>query len=174
MTPSSLITGIITELGVATTSVDDVTADGTIDLAAFFRSKGVSESKLANSVAPTTVPPGNLQSIAYEYSLIGVLIINLPRCKGFVRLDANLLGEYVLSQANVRQLLGYGDESLQEAIVDLDIKEVRYTYSFIAILLVTYHCRLGRRWQYQLCLYRRIEKICEESRCEASFTVCKQ
>jgi hypothetical protein len=106
VTPSSLITGIITELGVARAAKpeDAVSAaeiaDGVIDLTSFLRARGVAESKLAKAVIPTTVPPG------------------------FQRLDESILGSYVLSVNKLYKLLGYTTESVADAAGALKVTEV--------------------------------------------------
>ena len=82
VTPSSLIRGVITEVGVAEAAAD-AGSDGVIDLAAFLRSKGHAE-RCTKAVAPTAMP------------------------SGFVRLDEAGIAAYVTRLPSVRHILGVG------------------------------------------------------------------
>ena len=76
VTPSSLITGAITELGVAYAAADAL--DGIIDLATFLREKKVSETKLVTAVAPIAIPTGYRR---FNENQIAEYVLAIPKLR---------------------------------------------------------------------------------------------
>ena len=95
VTPSSLITGIVTELGVATATIE---SHGVIDLTTFLRSQSsVPEAKFDGAVNPSNIPPS------------------------FIRLDETKIGDYVLANTKLRNILEVTNTTTS---ADLEIQEV--------------------------------------------------
>jgi len=80
VTPASLITGIITELGIASAT----TNDPIIDLTTFLKSKGISEDKLVGAITPTYVPD-NYQRL--DENKISDYIIKIPKLVDILGID---------------------------------------------------------------------------------------
>lgn len=97
VTPCSLITGIITELGVAQASVD-AGSDGIIDIVSFLRSNKFSEVSLEKAVTPTAIPPG------------------------YRKLDTDSVAAYVLALPKLRRLLQVTEAEIQSS--SLQVEEV--------------------------------------------------
>jgi len=73
VTPCSLVTGIITELGVAE-AASDAGTDGVIDIPAFLKRKGMSNLS-ENAVKPSAVPTGY---IAFNEDTIKTYLVTIP------------------------------------------------------------------------------------------------
>lgn len=95
ITPCSLITGVITEIGVAET--DENSIDGIIDLPTFLSINGYKSDVTA--VIPTAVPPG------------------------YIKMNLDNIKEYVVNISSIRSLLDITDNS-NESISELKIKEI--------------------------------------------------
>jgi S-methyl-5-thioribose-1-phosphate isomerase len=95
VTPCSLITGVITEIGVAET--DENSIDGIIDLPTFL-SKNEYKSDVA-PVIPTAVPPG------------------------YIKMDLDNILKYAVNISSIRSLLDIKDNS-NESISELTVKEI--------------------------------------------------
>jgi 5-methylthioribose kinase len=98
VTPCSLISGIITEVGVAVSNPNK-NIDGIIDMPQFFKDKGLS-SICSGAAEPSAVP------------------------SGYKALSTDTVADYCCKLKNVRAALGLGDLSAAEAASKVSVDEV--------------------------------------------------